>query len=123
MEKKELREIICRTLELPKVPQTMENQITRYVTELGLSYKQIARGLVFFIDVEHGKFNTKFGLGIVPQLVERADMYYDNMRRRIEKQKQSVQDSKKYPDIILKVGEIRKRRKLPQIDIQLIEVD
>jgi len=123
MEKKELREIICRTLNIPKVPQTMENQITRFVTELDLTYKQIARGLVFFVEVEKGKFDTKYGLGIVPQVVERADIYYDNMRKRIEKQKESVEESKKYPDIILKVGTIKPKRKLPQIDIKLIEVD
>ena len=123
MEKKELREIICRTLNIPGVPQQMENQITRFVTELGLSYKQIARGLVFFIDVEKGKYDTKYGLGIIPQLVERADIYYDNMRKRIEKQKDSVENAKEYPDIILKVGTIKPKRKLPQIDIKLIEVD
>jgi len=123
MEKKELREIICSTLNIPKVTQTMENQITRFITEQGLSYKQIARGLVFFIDVEHGKYETKYGLGIIPNLVERADIYYNAMKRRIEKQKESVENAKKYPNIILEVGQIKPKRKLPQIDITKIEVD
>jgi len=123
MTKQELRELICQTLSLPKVTQTIENQILRFVTELGLSYKQIARGLVFFIEVEKGRYETKYGIGIIPNVVERADQYYDNMRRRIERQKKSVENAKKYPDIILEVGQIREKRKLPQINIEKIDVD
>jgi hypothetical protein len=42
---------------------------------------------------------------------------------RIEKQKESVENAKKYPNIILEVGQIKPKRKLPQIDITKIEVD
>jgi len=123
MTKKELRGLICSTLNMSKVPHNIENQITRFVTEQGLTYKQIARALVFFIDVEKGTYEQRYGLGIIPSVVERADAYYEGIKRRRERQKQSIESAKKYPDIILEAGQLKRRRKLPQIDMEKIEVD
>ena len=123
MEKQELRKMLCDTLGIPKTTALIENQIFEYVSDLKLTYKEIARGLVFFITVEGGTYEAKYGIGIVPHVVERANAYYDRLRREKENQIKSVEDAKKIPDIILKVGQIRKRRKFEKMDINKIDVD
>ena len=123
MTKKELREILCDTLGIEETTPIIEKQINKYVVELGLSYKQIAQALAFYIEIEKGNYDPKYGIGILPYVYERANKFFDKKREEIKKQIQSVEESKKQPDIILKVLKIRKRRRLSKIDINEIEVD
>jgi len=123
MDKKELRKLICELLHIPKITLTIENQIHRYVIELGLSYKEIAQALVFFLEVEKGEIDPKFGIGIVPHVVERAKEYFLQLKKQREQQINSIKEAEKQPDIILRVGKLKKRRKLGQIEIDKIDVD
>ena len=123
MNKQELREILCDTLGIKQTTPIIERQINRFVSELGLSYKKIAQALVFYMEVDKGDYDPKYGIGIVPYIYERADAFFEKKRKDIEKQKESVEEANKQPDIILKVTKIRKRRKLSKIDIDKIEVD
>lgn len=123
MTKQELRKILCDTLDIPKTTTLIENQIYEYISDLKLSYKEIARGLVFFITVEDGKYEAKYGIGIVPHVIERANAHYDRLRRKRDAQIASVESAKLIPDITLKVGKIRRRRKLEKMDIEKIDVD
>lgn len=121
--KNDLREIICDVLEIEKTSITIENQIHRFVMELGLSYKEIAQALVFFVEVEKGDVEPKYGIGIVPHVIDRAKIYFAMKKRERENQLKSIKDADGIPNIILKVGNIRPRRKLPTIDIGKIDVD
>ena len=123
MNKQELREILCDTLGIEKITTMIEKQINKYVLELGLSYKQIAQALVFYMEVDNGNYDPKYGIGIVPHITERADAYFEKKRKELKKQIDSVEEANKQPDIILKVTKIRKRRKLSKINIDEIEVD
>lgn len=121
--KKDLREMICQVLKIEKTNTTIEGQIHKYVMELGLSYKEIAQALVFFVEVEQGAVEPKYGIAIVPHVVDRAKSYFANLKRQKEKQIQSVKDANNIPDILLEVKEIKKRRKIAKIDINEIDVD
>jgi hypothetical protein len=123
MDKKELREIICDVLKIDKLNPTIEGQIHRFIMELGLEYKEIAQALVFYIEVEKGEYDPKYGIGIVPYVVERAKEYFKQKKSEKERQLRSVEEAKQTPDIVLKVGQIKKRRKLGTININEIDVD
>ena len=123
MTKKELREFICDVLQIPKVDTMIESQINRFVVELGLSYKEIAQALVFYIEVEKNTYQPKYGIGIVPHVVKKANAYFAKKRKEREAQIRSVEEAKKNPDIILKVDKIKRRKKRPKIDIENLDVD
>lgn len=121
MEKSELRELICDVLKIPKLNGMLEAQINRFVVELGLDYKEIAQALVFYYEVEGNPYDPKYGMGIVPHVRDRANAYFDKKRKEKQKQLESVKTAQ--PDIILKVDKITRRKKIPKIDIENLDVD
>lgn len=123
MDKVELREIICDTLQIKKTTPMIEKQMNKYAMELGLSYKEIAQAIVFYIEVQKGKYEPKYGIAIVPYVIEDARYYFKKLKEEREKQIKSVKEANKNPDIILNVTKIRKRRKLKKINIDEIDVD
>ena len=123
MTKLELREMICDTLGIEETTPIIEKQIHKYVSELGLSYKEIAQALVFYIEIDKGDYDPKYGIGIVPMVVDRARIFFKRKREEQKRQIESVKEANKEPDIILNVTKIRKRKKLPKIDLNEIEVD
>lgn len=123
MEKSELREVICDVLKIPKLNGMLEAQINRFVIELGLNYKEIAQALVFYIEVEGNTYDPKYGIGIVPHVKDRANAYFAKKRKEKQQQIQSVTEANKNPDIILRVKNIKRRKKQPKIDIENLDVD
>jgi hypothetical protein len=123
MEKSELREIICDVLQIPKLNGMLEAQINRFVVELGLSYRDIAQALVFYIEVEKNVYDPKYGMGIVPHIKDRANAYFAQKRKEKQKQLDSVKEANKQTDIILKVNKISRRKEKPKIDIENLDVD
>lgn len=120
--KKELREIICDTLNIPKTTPVIESQIHRFVMELGYSYKEIAQALVYYIEVLGKEYESMYGIGIVPNVMEDAKKYFERKRREKEQQIKSVEEAKKQTNIILNVTKIQKRKKpIQPIDIEKLE--
>lgn len=120
--KKELREIICDTLKIPKTTPLIESHIHKYIMELGLTYKEIAQALVYYIEVKGGEYIPMYGLGIVPNVLNEAKAYFEQKRREKENQIKSIEEAKKQPDIILEVKKIKKRKKIQPIDIDKLDV-
>lgn len=123
MEKQELREWLCETLGINRLTPMIERQVNRFVTEDGLTYKEVAQAVYFFIEVQGGSYQSKYGIGIVPGVIDDARKYFWKLKQKRDKQIESVEEAKKIPEIILEVGQIRKRRKLKPIDITKIEID
>lgn len=120
--KNELREIICDTLKIPKTTPLIESHIHKYIMELGLTYKEIAQALVYYIEVQGGEYIPMYGLGIVPNVLNEAKAYFAQKRRERENQIRSIEEAKKQPDIILEVKKIKKRKKIQPIDIDKLDV-
>lgn len=123
MDKKELRKFICEVLNIPKITPTIEGQIHRFVMELGVSYKEIAQALVFFLEEEGGTYEEKYGIGILKSVFARSNAHFEKKRKEKEKQIESVKLAKEQPDIVLTVKEIKQRKKRPKIDIENLEIE
>lgn len=120
--KNELREIICDTLKIPKTTPLIESHIHKYIMELGLTYKEIAQALVYYVEVKGGEYIPMYGLGIVPNVLNEAKAYFEQKRRERDNQIRSIEEAKKQPDIILEVKKIKKRKKIQPIDIDKLDV-
>jgi hypothetical protein len=123
MTKKELKEFICDVLQIPKTNSMIESQINRFVVELEFDYKEIAQALVFYYEVQGNKYDSQYGLGILPHVREKANAYFDKKRKEKQKQLESVKEASKQTDIILKVNKIKRRKQKPRIDIENLDVD
>lgn len=100
--RKDLEQLICELYDIEKLTPLMTRQITKFVTELGLNYKDIARALVYFVEVDGGKIDLKFGIGIVPYTVDAARKYYEALKKQEQQQKEDLQKQLNEPNIILK---------------------
>lgn len=121
--KNELRQIICDVLDIKETTITIERQINNFVLGSGYSYKDIARALVFFVEIEKGDVEPKYGIGIVPHVIDRSRAFFENKKKERKRQVESIKEAEKIPDILLRAGRIRRKRKLPKIDIEKIEID
>ncbi|MFW5889547.1 MAG: hypothetical protein ACOCUD_04120 [Bacillota bacterium] len=119
----ELHGFICDVLGIDMVNTMIKKQIVRFKTELGLSNKEIARALVYYSENEKGNLDPKYGIGIVPHVVSKANAYYEELKRKRDRQIESVKSSKKEPDIILKANKTIKQRKRQKIDLDKIDLD
>lgn len=123
MDKKELQKIIIEVLKIPKVTTQINRQINKFVVELGLNYEEIAQALTFYFEIQKNKFDDKYGIGIVPHVVDQAKRYYTTEINNKKKQLKSVIEASKQPDIILRVDEIKRKKKRPKINLDDLEVE
>lgn len=123
MTKQELNESIKKTLNIPRITTQITRQVNKFVVELGLDYQDIAQALTFYFEIEKNVFDEKYGIGIVPHVVDKAKSYYQREIKKRKQQLQSVIDASKQPDIILKVDRIKPKKKRPKINLDDLEVD
>lgn len=83
MTRKELDESLKKALGIDTLPSMVNAQVNKYVTERGWSYEQIARAFAYFVVVKQGRVDPKFGIGIVPSVMDEA---MDFFRRKEEKE-------------------------------------
>ena len=102
MNKKELLDWICDIFGIEKCNEMILKQINKYVTERGYNYKDIARALTYYVDVKNNKPDIKYGIGIVPYVIDEARAYYENLKRIKEEQ--------------MRAAELEKKRQLNQIE-------
>lgn len=120
--KKELRDLICETLSIPKTTNTIERQINRFVMELGFSYKEIGRAVVYGLTIKKITYESIFGIGFVQNIIPEANKYFENLKKEKEKQLKSIEEANKQSDIIL-TGKPKNRRKIKTIDIEKLNVE
>jgi hypothetical protein len=123
MDKKELFEVLKKTLKISKINAQISRQVNKFIIELGLNYKDIAQALTFYFEVEGNKFDEKYGIGIVPHVVDQAKKYYEREAKQKRQQLESVIEASKQPDIILKVDKIKTKKKRPKINLDDLEVE
>lgn len=86
MEKQELLDYICEWYDIPECNQLILNQIYKFTTERRYTYKEIARALSFYIDVQGKQPDIKYGIAIVPFVMDDARKFFK--QKEIEKQRQ-----------------------------------
>jgi len=113
MTKPELINMICDLLGIPKVNRMIETQITRFVTRHGYDYKDIARALYYFVEVQGNKPEVEKGIGIVPFVKEEATAHFEKLKREQQKQERQGQEVR---------NELNKERKVFKINPRKREI-
>lgn len=121
MTKKELEQHICSTLNISSLTQIIQNQITKFVMTNGLSYDTIARAVSYYIDVEKTPYQAKFGIGLIPYMVDKANAYYAAIEAQKKAQIRSASIASSTPEIVLQATNLPKRKPIDPIDITKLD--
>jgi hypothetical protein len=105
----------------------VKKQITRFVTEDKLTYKQIARSLVYYLEVKQRPHNPDYGIGFVPAVFPDANAYYEREGVKLRQRQAEGNKLKKVydtPKNRVKVkATVRKHKNKKLIDITEIGGD
>lgn len=123
MEKQELLEYICDWYGITKVPQIILNQIYKFTTERRYSYKDIARALSYYIEVQHNKPEIKYGIAIVPYVMDEAQKWFKQKEKEKEQQRIAAQQHNQQSNSVkqIKCNPIANKTKRKQIDFNNLE--
>lgn len=122
----DLEDMICEVMGIKSITPMISKQINRYILDYDMSFKEIARCVVWYVEVFGGELNTVYGLGILPNIREQAAAYFKKLE--LDQQKQAIEAKKvvEYQDnnIIFNIKSLQhKKRKPKQLDISDINVE
>lgn len=117
----DLEKLIKEYFGIDKITSLMNTQIGKFVTERGYSYKEIAQALVFFAEIDKGTLELKYGLGIVPVVMDRSKMFFERKRKEKEEQLKSLENKDEQSNIILYKQKQKATRKIEKISLEELE--
>jgi hypothetical protein len=123
----ELEKLTKDLLGIAELPFQIKRQIREF-TERGYSYKGVARALCYLVDVKHLDLRAgyqQFGIGIVKNVYNEAQSYFEKLRQEKEKQLQRQQEmilaaNNEAPTIICGISDSKKKIKKKAIDISAL---
>lgn len=121
----DLEQMICEVMGIKSITPMISKQINKYILDYDMSFKEIARCVVWYVEVFGGTLNTVYGIGILPNIREQAAAYFKQLE--LDQQKQATEAKKvvEYQDnnIIFNIKSLQhKKRKPKQLDINDIDV-
>ena len=91
-----------------------------------MTYKDIARCIVWYDEVFHGKFEPIYGISFVPSVKDRAAEYFRELERQKKAQAEQAKKIVEYQDnnIIFNIRSLEHKKRTPkQLDISEINVE
>lgn len=124
--KQALEELICGVMKIKTITPTIRKQINNFVLVDNMTYKEIARCIVWYDEVFHGKFEPIYGISFVPSVRERAAKYFADLAKQVELQKEQATKIVKVQEnnIIFNIQGLGHKKRAPkQLDINEINVE
>ena len=124
--KQQLEELILEAMHLKSITPTIRRQIGNYVLIDNMTYKDIARCIVWYDEVFHGKFEPIYGISFVPSVKDRAAEYFRNLEKQQKAQQEQAKKIAEYQDnnIIFNIKSLEHKKRTPkQLDISEINVE
>lgn len=122
----DLEQMICEVMGLSTITPMISKQINRFILDYDMSFKEIARCVVWYVEVFGGELNPVYGIGIIPNIREKAAAYFKQLE--LDQQKQAIEAQKivEYQDnnIIFNIKSLKHHKRKPkQLDINDINVE
>lgn len=124
--KQQLEELILDVMRLKSITPTIRKQIGNYVLIDNMTYKEIARCIVWYDEVFHGKFEPIYGISFVPSVRDRAAEYFRNLEKQKKAQQEQAKKVAEYQEnnIIFNIKSLEHKKRTPkQLDISEINVE
>ena len=113
-------------MHLKSITPTIRRQIGNYVLIDNMTYKDIARCIVWYDEVFHGKFEPIYGISFVPSVKDRAAEYFRNLEKEKKAQQEQARKVAEYQEnnIIFNIKSLEHKKRTPkQLDISEINVE
>ena len=122
----DLEQMICEVMGLSTITPMISKQINRFILDYDMSFKEIARCVVWYVEVFGGELNPVYGIGIIPNIREKAAAYFKQLE--LDQQKKAIEAQKivEYQDnnIIFNIKSLKHNKRKPkQLDIKDITVE
>ena len=122
----DLEKMICEVMGLSTITPMISKQINRFILDYDMSFKEIARCVVWYVEVFGGELNPVYAIGIIPNIREKAAAYFKQLE--LDQQKQAIEAQKivEYQDnnIIFNIKSLKHHKRKPkQLDINDINVE
>lgn len=114
--KEKLLSLIREVMGINTITPMITKQINKFVLEYDMSFLEIARCIVYYVDVCGGTLTTLYGLGIIPNLREQAEKYFRQLELDQQKQQAQAQKIVEYQDnnIIFNIGSLKHKKREPK---------
>jgi len=117
--KKDLHTLIKEYMGLSptdNIPPIILNQITRYIINEQMSYKEIGRCICYYVEKEHKEINPLYGIAFVLNIRDAANKYFIQLENN---KKQKEEEAKKFiikDDVVIyNIKEIVKKKTPPKL--------
>jgi len=124
--KADLEQLICEVMDLKSITPTIRKQINNFVLIDHMTYKEIARCVVYYQEVLKMKFEPVYGIAFVPSVKDRAAKYFAELERKQKVQKEQAQRIAEFQEnnIIFNISSLEhKKRKPKQLDVTEIDIE
>ncbi len=123
--KQQLEALICEVMGIKTITPMIARQINKYILDYNMTFKEIARCIVWYTEVAQKTFDPLYGIGIVPNVREPAANYFKQLELDQQRQQAEAKKVVEYQDnnIIFNINSLKHKKKQPkQIDISQIDV-
>lgn len=122
----DLNVLIQEVMGIETITPMINKQINRFVLEYDMDFKEIARCIVWIVDVQKSALSPMYGLGMVPNVREATAKYFKQLE--LDQQKQNAEAKKvvEYQDnnIIVNIKSLKHNKRRPkQFNIEDITVE
>lgn len=122
---KELQQLIKDVMGIKTITPMISRQINKFVLDYNMTYKEIARCIVWYTEVAKQKLEPLYGIGMVVNVREQAAAYFKQLELDQQRQQKEAEKVVQYQDnnIIFNIKSLKHKKKQPkQIDISQINV-
>lgn len=123
--KQDLLDLVKEVMGIQTITPMIQKQINRFVLQDGMTYKEIARCIVWYTEVQGHSFTVVYGLGIIPNIREEAEKYFKQLELDQQSKEQEVQKLKEYQDnnIIFNIKSLKHQPRKPKKILDIGEID
>jgi hypothetical protein len=124
--REDLFALIKEVMDIESVTPMISKQVNRFILEYDMTFKEIARCIVWYVEVNGGQLSTLYGLGIIPNIRENAAKYFKQLELDQQKQLAEAQKIVEYQDnnIIFNIKSLKHQKRQPrQFNIEDIKVE
>lgn len=123
--KSALEELICEGMQIRSITPTIRKQINNFVILDNMTYKEIARCIVYYNEIMLKELEPIYGIAFVPAVRDRAAKYFAELELKEKSKKEQADKIVEFQEnnIIFNIKSLgHKKRKPKQLDISEINV-
>lgn len=122
--RRQLEDLIKDVMKLKEITPLIKKQINRFILENNMTFKEIARCIVWYTEVAQKTFEPMYGIGMVINVREEAEKYFKKLELDQLRQQEQAKKFIEYQDNNIKfnIKSIKHPKRQPkQLDLNDID--